>query len=229
MVNETDRALQDDAGSASDAERSLALSYAPAAARAGLEALFALDATLGAILKTTREPVVGQMRLTWWYEALGRLDSAPPPAEPTLRALASTVVPHVAGSALAQITEGWEALLAQPLDDAAVGQFASRRGGALFGAAARILGVEDSRITVAGEGWALADLAGRLSDPARASLIAAQARERLDVALTGRWPRGARALGALAVLAREDVAPTRRPPGRPARVGRLLLPRVVGY
>ena len=59
MVNETDRALQDDAGSASDAERSLALSYAPAAARAGLEALFALDATLGAILKTTREPVVG--------------------------------------------------------------------------------------------------------------------------------------------------------------------------
>ena len=229
MVNDSDRALQDALGSASTAERALALGYAPAAARAGLAALFALDATLGGILKTTREPVVGQMRLTWWYEALGRLDSAPPPAEPVLRALASAVVPRVAGSALARIAEGWEALLELPLDDAAVGRFAEGRGGALFAAAARILEVEDPRIGAAGEGWALADLAGRLSDPARASLIATRARARLDVALTGRWPRRARALGALAVLARADVAPTRRPPGSPARVGRLLLHRLVGY
>jgi phytoene synthase len=53
-------------------ERALALSYAPASTRPGLEALFALDTALGTILKTTREPIVGQMRLTWWYEALGR-------------------------------------------------------------------------------------------------------------------------------------------------------------
>ena len=36
-------------------------------------------------------------------------------------------------------------------------------------------------------------------------------------------------LGALALLARADVDPTRRPAGSPARVGRLLLHRLVGY
>ena len=39
-----------------EAERTLALSYAPAAARAGVAALLALDDTLGTLLRTTREP-----------------------------------------------------------------------------------------------------------------------------------------------------------------------------
>ena len=44
---------------------SLAMTYAPATKRPALEALFALDDTLAGILRTTREPLVGQMRLTW--------------------------------------------------------------------------------------------------------------------------------------------------------------------
>ncbi|WP_306286394.1 hypothetical protein [Sphingomonas sp. Ant20] len=76
------------------------------------------------------------MRLTWWYEALGRLDTAPPPAEPVLQALARHVVPQVGSATLATIAEGWEALLETPLDDAAVERFARLRGGQLFAAAA---------------------------------------------------------------------------------------------
>jgi phytoene synthase len=64
------------------AERALAIGYAPADRRAGLATLFALDARLGDILRTTREPMVGQMRLTWWHAALSGLGQDPPRAEP---------------------------------------------------------------------------------------------------------------------------------------------------
>ncbi len=229
MVNKTASTQTELAVTAVHPERALALSYAPASTRPGLEALFALDTALGTILKTTREPIVGQMRLTWWYEALGRLDTAPPPAEPVLQALGRHVVPQVGGATIATIAEGWEALLETPLDDAAVERFARLRGGQLFAAAASLLAVSDDRIAAAGEGWALADLSLRLSDPARAAGVAAMARGRLDTALTGRWPRRARSLGALALLARADLTAPEHPAGSPKRVGRLLLHRLVGY
>jgi phytoene synthase len=229
MVNEIASAQTALPVTAVHPERALALSYAPVPTRPGLEALFALDTALGTILKTTREPIVGQMRLTWWYEALGRLDAAPPPAEPVLQALAHHVVPQVAGTTIATIAEGWEALLETPLDDAAVERFARLRGGQLFAAAASLLAVSDDRIAAAGEGWALADLSLRLSDPQRAAAVAAMARGRLDTALTGRWPRRARSLGALALLARADLTAPEHPAGSPKRVGRLLLHRLVGY
>ena len=64
-----------------DPERALALSYAPGAARDGMAALFALDDQLAGVVRTTRDPMVGQLRLTWWHEALAALDTAPPPAQ----------------------------------------------------------------------------------------------------------------------------------------------------
>ncbi len=86
---------------ARDPERELALSYAPRAAMLRLLALFTLDDSLASIPRTTREPMVGQMRLTWWHEALTGLDTASLPAEP-VRALAWHVVPHgVAGARMA--------------------------------------------------------------------------------------------------------------------------------
>ena len=63
-------------------ERVLALSYA-GEGRGALAALLALDDSLATLLRTTREPALGQMRLAWWREALERLDTAPPPAEPS--------------------------------------------------------------------------------------------------------------------------------------------------
>ena len=67
-----------------DPERALALSYA-VEGRDALAALLALDDALARLLRSTREPALGQMRLAWWREALERLDTAPPPAEPVLR------------------------------------------------------------------------------------------------------------------------------------------------
>ena len=178
-------------------ERALALSYAPADARDGLAALLALDERLGAILRTTREPLVGQMRLTWWYEALESLDRAPAPPEPVLAALHRAVVALIPGAELARQVEGWEVLLETPLTSAALELHARARGGALFGAAATLLGTPASEtIAQAGEGWAFADLTRHLTDPELAAAAKHAALARLSSALDRRWPSGARALGA---------------------------------
>lgn len=211
-------------------ETRLAVAYAPPPARASLSALFALDATLAQILRATREPMVGQMRLTWWYEALVALDGTPPPAEPVLRALHADVLPlGVTGTMLAGIVDGWEVLLEADLDDDAVARFAVGRGARLFTAAAILLGQDDARIAAAGEGWAMADLRTGLTDRARATSIGDAAIAKLDIALQGRWPRPLRALGALALLARADCVDDPDPPGSPRRIGRILIHRLTGY
>jgi len=210
------------------AERRLILSYARAPAREGIAALLALDDTLGQILRTTREPLVGQMRLTWWHEALVALDGRTPPAEPVLRGLAGHVLPAgVRGADLARMVEGWEALL-DPLDRATVERAAAARGEALFGGLEQVLGVEDRCVAAAGRGWALADFARGLSDPALAEVAAAAARGVLDAALGERWPVRARAIGALVLAARMDLESPAMPPASPGRVGRLLWHRTTG-
>ncbi len=210
-------------------ERALVLGYAPADARDALAALLALDARLGAILRTTREPLVGQMRLTWWYEALAALDHAPAPAEPVLAALRRAAVARVPGAVLARQVEGWEALLETPLTVAAAEAHARARGGGLFGAAAALLETPaDDMISRAGEGWALADLARHLSDPTVADAARTAALSRVSDALDRRWPTRARALGALAWLARLDLERPTRPAGHPARAARLLWHRLSG-
>lgn len=195
-----------------------------------MDSLFALDETLAAILRTTREPLIGQMRLTWWYEALGKLDVASAPAEPVLSALHRLVLPAgVSGAMLARMTDGWEALLEPVIDAAAITRFARDRGRRLFELSAVLLSVDDARIGKAGEGWALADLAHRLSDEANRDIARSQAIATLGEALRGRWPVRARALGALAVSARFDTKVQRPAPGSPKRVARLAWHRLTGY
>ena len=93
-------------------EQALAVGYTPASARDGFAALLDLDHQLASILQSTTEPMIGQMRLTWWYEALEKLDHEPAPAHPVLQRLADLVLPGgVRGADLAPMIEGWEALL----------------------------------------------------------------------------------------------------------------------
>jgi phytoene synthase len=190
----------------------LAIGYMPLG-RDAARALFALDRQLAGIVARASEPLVGQMRLTWWREAIEALDRTPPPAEPILRALAEHVLPGgVHGAALAAITDGWEALLEQPLGDAAIARH-GERGAVLFAALAQLSGADDACVPDAGRGWALADLARHLADGQTAQQTAALAGQHLARIRHHRWSRAGRALGALAVLARSDLdgaAPTRR-------------------
>ncbi|MEH3121727.1 MAG: squalene/phytoene synthase family protein [Sphingomonas phyllosphaerae] len=211
-----------------DPERRLAMTYAAPAHRPALEALWSLDDKLAGILRATREPMVGQMRLTWWHEALSALDEAAPPAEPVLQALARHVVPQVPGRRLATLVEGWEALLEPMLDADAIQAHATHRGGGLFAAMATIVGVDDPAVPTAGAGWALADLARHIEAPASADLARDMARDALGKVERFRWPVSARALGATARSARLDLIPDPKPRGHPARAARLLWLRVTG-
>lgn len=210
-----------------DPERSLVLRYAPTEAAArGMAALLLLDERLGEAVRTTSEPMLGQIRLKWWHDALIALDDAPPPAEPVLQAIADEVVVRgVAGREVAAIAEAWGTVLEAELDEDALTRFA-RRGSVMFELAGRIAGVRGDPVAAAGAGWAIADLACGLSDAAEVARARAAAGVALDRALAVRWSRNGRALGAMAHLARLDLAGSAV--GSPRRVGRLLWHRATG-
>ncbi len=224
----------DDLPSLNDPERLVALSYAAAERRPALRALWALDEALAGILRATREPLVGQMRLTWWHGALSGLDEGAVPNQPLLSALAAHVMPlGVAGSALAEMIDGWEVLLEpDPLDDTALTLHAEVRGGRLFGLAAAVLGsVGDDRVRGAGEGWALVDLGLHLRDAGLRKRCLALAQPRLAAAMLGRWPCRLRPLGMLVRLALVDAHDTGEPArrqGSPARLMRMMWHAVSG-
>ena len=197
----------------------MAIAYAPAAARAALRALWTLDARLAGILRAMRDPIVAQMRLTWWHGAVA--DPAGVAGEPVLAALAEA---GFAAGPLRRIVEGWEALLDGD-DEAALAAYADARGGGLFAAAAAVLAAGDT-VAAAGAGWALADLARHhsRSDVARQALALAGAR------LAGaprRWTRSARPLGMLAKLARRDLAGPERQ-GSPRRLAAMAALALTG-
>lgn len=201
----------------------LALSYAPDRSRAALEALLMLDAALGNVLRTTREPLVGQMRLAWWREALQDLDVSGAPAEPVLLSLTAAVLPlGITGHAISGMVDAWEPLLGEIgmglLDD-----HARLRGRALFAMAGTALdAAPGDPIGEAGEGWALADLAVNLTDPALASQVRERAAAMLTQARRQRWSRNGRALGALALTANRQLSGT-IPPSFVLRLARFRL------
>lgn len=216
-----------------DPWRRIILAYAPPRARDGFAALLALDDALALLLRTTSQPALGQLRLAWWREALAKLDAAPAPAQPVLDALARNVLPAgVGGESLVSIVHGWEVLVEEEvLDRAALRRFGEGRG-ALFVAAGAAMGAAaGDPLAVAGEGWALADLARNLRVPAEIAEARAMAAPLLEQAAAARWSRNGRALGALAHLARLDLqVPGGADPsaGAPYRVARLFWHRLTG-
>lgn len=219
--------------SAADPERMLALSYAAPDSRAALEALLALDDALAQLLRTTREPALGQMRLAWWRESLAGLDREPAPAEPVLRAIAREVLPKgLRGGSLVPIVHGWEVLIEEEmLDRDALERFADGRGQLFVAAGVAIGAAPGDPLVAAGRGWALADLSRHLQGADEAGRARALAIPLLDEAAAARWSRNGRALGALVHLARLDLRlPKGEQPriGAPHRVGRLLWHRLTG-
>lgn len=163
-------------------ERRLALAYAPAAMRADFLAVFLLDLRLSRLVMQRREPLLAQVRLSWWRDRLGEPASGFHHDEPVLALLSDWTEPQ--RRALVALVDGWEALLAEaPIPDALIGTFAEGRGAA-FAALATRCGVPESEEQAArlAEDWALAELAVRTSDEHEARRIRNLAQER-------DWPR----------------------------------------
>lgn len=173
----------------------LALAYAPASARLPTLALFALDTRLAGLLRHSREPMLAQLRLSWWRESLGREHHEWPEGEPLLAALRSWNGGH---KALTALVDGWEALTGPaPLPAEALRTMAQGRAEA-FAALAHVLdcGNESRAAYRLGHQWGLADLAMRLGNTQERAAAAALARVE-----NGRSrPRVSRALRPLLVL-----------------------------
>lgn len=213
-----------------DRDRFLALSYVPAAHRPALEALWQLDSALAAVLTSGRDPLISQIKLAWWRDALEALDrGGRPPAEPALEAVAAHVLPlGITGAELAGMEVGWTLLLTpDPLTLEELDRFAATRGGLLFRYSAHVLGGDGTQAEAGGEAWALIDLARHSGSEVDAqSAVAAAAVRRW-----GRWPSNLRPLGMLAVLAQRDAEPGRprwEEPGAPGRMLRMLRHRLTG-
>ncbi len=124
---------------------------ADAAARADLIALYALDHELTRIPHVVTDPLMGEIRMTWWREGLEEIaEGRPVRPHPVLKAIAAGALPPVALAALAEARLG-------DLDD-------PKTGDALL-----------SHID-ATEGLVMALAARRLSDKATADQVAQAAR-----------------------------------------------------
>lgn len=158
-------------------ERRLALAYAPARSHKAWLGLLALDARLGDVVRRTEDPILAQLKLSWWRDQLGMATTNRSTGEPVLAALTAW---SEEATALQVLVDGWEHLISQDkLDGESFGQFVNARGAAC-GALAVLLGGRSDQIQAerAGRCWALADLVGRLTQAEEAGIVlAAIARE----------------------------------------------------
>lgn len=76
-----------------DYERYLATLYAPPSKRPHLAALFAFNAEIARIRETVKDPLLGEIRLRWWRDALDNSEELQTAAlGPVLQALRATII-----------------------------------------------------------------------------------------------------------------------------------------
>ena len=172
----------------------LALAWSPAKVRGPMATAFQLDRRLARIVARTTEPMLGQMRLAWWREALGKPVADRPRGDVVLDAISTEWAGREA--ALAAMVDGWEVLVtADRLDREAIEAFGTQRS-AFFGALdGNLHPAAAEKVATAGFRWAMADAACSVSDAGeRTTLIAA------GLSRTSTPERMLRSLRGLAVL-----------------------------
>ncbi|WP_255554787.1 squalene/phytoene synthase family protein [Sphingomicrobium clamense] len=198
----------------------MALTHFPEPLRPAVEAIFRIDATLAEVVAGTTEPQVGLIRLAWWREALERLDSDEPPAEPRLEAVANHCLPRgVSGAALSEIEDGYAALL-----DGSGPDRIEKAGATLFFSIAQLIGDTDTQLAEAGALAMLARVRGLAETDVRDSALKNMAK------LGGhRFAKPLRPLTLLARLAARDFLRTSpEPEATPGRAFAMLSHRLSG-
>lgn len=181
---------------AGDRDRFAAVMAAPASLRPGLFALYATNLEIARAPWASAEPLVAEMRLQWWVDALAARaahgQAVPHDIGPALEALSLPVLEVLCAVAEARRADCWGDPFA---DEAALWTYLEATAGGLFCAAGQVAGggmVPELRAygaTVGMANWLVAqpELArrGRLclagGDPVRLGRLAQEALERLDV------------------------------------------------
>ena len=180
---------------AGDPDRFAAVMAAPGPLRAGLFALYATNLELARAPWASAEPLVAEMRLQWWVDALaaratqGR--AVPHDIGPALEVLSQPVLDALCAVAEARRADCWSDPFA---DEPALWAYLEATSGGLFAAAGQVAGAaEVARLraygaTVGMANWLVAqpELArrGRLclaqADPEKLGRLAGEALERLE-------------------------------------------------
>jgi len=131
-----------------------------AAARADLIALYAFDHELARAPRVASNPLIGEIRLTWWREALDEIfEGRPVRRHPTALALADLVRRRALGRAPleAMIDARYRELDPSPMEEPAALAWAHDAGGDVAELAARILdpAADAPAARLAGAAWAL--------------------------------------------------------------------------
>lgn len=214
------------------ADLGLALTYVPLPNRGALAALFSIDRAMADVVRSTKEPMLGPIRLAWWREQLEELDEGgAAPAEPRLQQAASELLPRgVSGRELAALESGWLRMFDPFPWTVQTSEAIWFRGNLLFGLGARVLGRADERIQGAGGLWTLVDAARHCSDPLSRAMLIEQARSFARGLAGVRFPGPLRPLSMLTVLAMRDCRrgePFERE-GTPGRAAAMLRHRFSG-
>jgi phytoene synthase len=206
-----------------DEARWLASRFAPPVARARLVALYAWNHEIARVRESVRDPLVGEIRLAWWREAIEEIYEAPARARrhPTVLALVDALAPPAPRPSRVL----FEALIDARARDLDVRRFAdlgelaayaTATAGGLMKLAARLLAAEDelapaldTGLEAAGRAWGLAGLARAFPSHAASGWVAvpgAPPATEIARVLTARDTASVRALTApLAEAARSAI------------------------
>ena len=193
-------------------EIQLALAHTRPHLRGPLRIFFELDARLGRIVAATSEAMLGQMRLAWWRDELGKPAGERPQGDAVLDGIGE----HWAGreALLVPLVDAWEHLLTEPpLADADAQGFAQGRSSVLLAVYGEAY-ADGSGYTSAAMRWSLADLAANVSlEDERELLVRLGLVSSLS---SSRLPRHARGLAVLGALGHRAL----KRGGRPLMEGR---------
>jgi len=148
-----------------DNDRYLTCLFAPAARRPHLVALYAFNLEVAKTAEVVQEPMLGQIRLQWWREAVAEIFAGSPRRHEVVTALATAVetcaLPEDELQALIDARE-FDLAAQAPRDLAALEDYARASSSRLVGLALRTLGCTDAAAQDAGGplglAWALTGL-----------------------------------------------------------------------
>ena len=140
-----------------DPERWLAALLAPPAGQAPLMALLAFNYEVAKTRESVSQPMLGQIRLQWWREAIESIEAGRPRAHQVVEALAQTARPLERGLLDRLIDARERDLEDAPFADlAALEAYGAATAGGLAQLGLRALGVEaGAAADKAGAAWAL--------------------------------------------------------------------------
>ncbi len=205
-------------------------SYAKRSDRQRYAFLFAFDSRLVEIIRKTSEPLIGQMRLTWWRDILTKAPADRPKGEPLVAMFSDLEPEGLSGDSLLRMIDGWEVMLEDfPWNDRQFDNYADARGGGYFGFALDRSQLSDKSTDIA-KLWALWDFAVHCSDTAMKNAAFERCRAIAENLDPPRFDKSGRPLSILCKLAMRDVKSGQLPESiyRPSTAAHIIWHGLTG-